>query len=237
MQTILENFFSKNQKLEYQFKFNDELTADWILNRSHVPYLPLNLIDVPYQAMLAEAVALDDLFVKHRSNDSQGWSSLTIHGISSQHTDHYAVYPEYAHLSNEQVPYTWTEIQDRCPVTVDYFKNHFPYNVYHRIRFMKLDPGGYILPHSDSPDLGLRAINFSLNNPDGCNFVFENLGTVPFKDSGSALLIANGHIHSVWNCSNEPRYHLIVHGYATTPTFYDLVVDSYKSLLPGILTI
>jgi hypothetical protein len=234
-QAILENFFSKNKNLEYQFKFKDELSADWILNQSHVPYLPLNLPAVPYQAMLEEAGSLDEQFVEHRSSDSQGWSSLAVHGISSQHTDHYAVYPEYAHLSNDQVPYTWTEIRDRCPVTVEYFKNHFPYDVYHRIRFMKLAPGGYILPHSDSPDLGLRAVNFSLNNPNNCDFVFDSIGTVPFKDSGSALLIANGYMHSVWNLSNQPRYHIIVHGYATTQPFYDLVVDSYKSLMPSIL--
>lgn len=236
-QTILDNFFARNSKLTFQFEYKEELTADWILNRSHIPYLSLNLSRVPYQEMLAEARNLDELFVKHRSSDSDGWSSLCIHGITSQHTDHYAVYPEYAHLANDLVPYTWTEIQDRCPITVDFFKNHFPYDVYHRIRFMKLNPGGYILPHSDSPDLSLRAVNFSLNNPEACNFVFEKYGFIPFRDSGSAFLVANGYQHSVWNLSNQPRYHIIVHGYATTQPFYDLVVDSYKSLMPSILDI
>lgn len=102
---------------------------------------------------------------------------------------------------------------------------------------MKLNPGGYILPHSDSPDLSLRAVNFSLNNPEACNFVFEKYGFIPFRDSGSAFLVANGYQHSVWNLSNQPRYHIIVHGYATTQPFYDLVVDSYKSLMPSILDI
>lgn len=236
-QTILDNFFAKNDKLTFQLERKEELTADWILNRSHIPYLSLNLSNVPYQEMLAEAGSLDTMFVKHRSNDSEGWSSLCIHGITSQHTDHYAVYPEYAHLTNDLVPYTWTEIQHRCPVTVNFFKNYFPYDVYHRIRFMKLDPGGYILPHSDSPDLSLRAINFSLNNPEKCNFVFENYGLVPFQDSGSAFLVANGYQHCVWNLSNQPRYHIIVHGYSTTQPFYDLVVDSYKSLMPSILDV
>ena len=187
--------------------------------------------------MLSEAMELDDLYVKHRSNDSSGWASLCIHGITSQHTDHYAVYSEYANLTNEQVPYTWTEIQDRCPTTVDFFKNYFPFDVYHRIRFMRLDPGGYILPHSDSSDLGLRAVNISLNNPDGCDFVFENIGRVPFDNNGSILLIANGYTHSVWNRSNQTRYHLIVHGYSTTQSYYDLVVKSYNTLMPSIFDI
>jgi hypothetical protein len=238
MQTILDNFFANNSsKLNFQFERKEDLTADWILNKSRIPYLPLNLNDVPYQEMLAEAGSLDTLFVKHRSNDSDGWSSLCIHGITSQHTDHYAVYPEYAHLTNDTVPYDWTEIKHRCPVTVEYFKNSFPYDVYHRIRFMKLEPGGYILPHSDSPDLSLRAVNISLNNPPGCDFVFENYGIIPFKNSGSAFLVANGYQHSVWNLSNSPRYHIIVHGYAATQPYYNLVVDSYKSLIPSIFNI
>ena len=237
VQQVLKDFFVKNVNYRYQFGQCDELSADWILNKSHIPYLPLDLFNVPYQEMLAEAIGLDHLFANHRSHDSQGWSSLCIHGISSQHTDHYAVYPEYSNLTNDQVPYTWTEIQDRCPVTTNFFKNYFPYDVYHRIRFMKLEPDGFILPHSDSPDLGLRAVNISLNNPQLCQFVFEKHGLVPFSDNGNMFLLANGYRHSVWNLGKQPRYHIIVHGYSTTQPFRDLVVDSYKSLIPGILDV
>lgn len=213
--------------------------AHWIKNKSQVPYLPLPCANVPYADMLAEARALDDLYVLHRSNDSDGWASLCVHGISSQHTDHYAVYPEYQHLTNDQVPYTWTEIQDRCPVTVNYFKNHFPVDVYHRIRYMRLAPGGYILPHSDSSDLSLRATNFSLNNPNGCEFLFEDFGVIPYSDAGSVFMIANGYTHSVRNESKQSRYHIIVHGYSTTQSseFNQLVVNGHKSLQPGIFSI
>jgi hypothetical protein len=237
VQQVLKNFFVNNVNYRYQFKYQEDLSVDWVLNRSCIPYLPLNIPNVPYQAMLDEAINLDHLFVKHRSNDSQGWSSLSIHGISSQHTDHYAVYPEYTNLTNDQVPYTWTEIQDRCPVTTNFFKERFPYDVYHRIRFMKLEPNGFIMPHSDSSELTLRAVNMSLNNPNLCQFVFEKYGPVPFSDNGSMFLLANGYKHSVWNLSNQPRYHIIVHGYSTTQPFYDLVVDSYKSLMPSVLDI
>lgn len=240
MQHILEDFFTKNQNCTISVKPNSNITADWVLNQSHIPYLPLLIDNVPYAEMLAEAQSLDDLFVEHRGNDSAGWASLAIHGITSQHTDHYQVYPEYAHLTNDQVPYNWTEIQDRCPVTVDYLKNHYPCDVYHRVRFMRLAPGGYIVPHSDSPDLGLRATNFSLNNPDNCEFMFENIGVVPYKDSGSVIMIANGYNHSVWNRSSEYRYHMIIHGYPTerhSREFQDLVVKSYKSLMPVVVSI
>lgn len=237
MQTALENFFTEHQNKNYNVKINWKATANWVLNNSGIPYLSLKLASVPYKDMLAEAQALDDFYVAHRSNDSQGWASLCIHGISSQHTDHYAVYPEYTNLTNDQVPYCWTEIQQQCPTTVDFFKNIFPFDVYHRVRFMRLDPGGYILPHYDSPDSSLRAVNISLNNPDGCDFVFENIGTVPFENTGSIFLVANGYTHSVWNRSNQTRYHIIVHGYATQNHYWDLVVQSYNALIPGVLDI
>jgi len=98
---------------------------------------------------------------------------------------------------------------------------------------MKLSAGGYILPHSDSPDLGLRAVNISLNNPENCEFVFQGQGLVPLTDAGSVLMIANGYTHSVWNRSSEPRYHLIVHGYATDryPQFQTWLIDSYRNQL------
>jgi len=237
MQTVLNDFFTKHQSKKYQFENKENATADWILNNSHIPYLPLYLESVPYANMLSEAQALDNLYVAHRSNDSSGWASLCIHGITSQHTDHYAVYSEYTNLTNDRVPYTWTEIQDLCPITVNFFKNIFPFTVYHRIRFMRLDPGGYILPHSDSPDRSLRAVNISLNNPQDCDFVFENIGTIPFSNTGSIFLVANGYTHSVWNRSNQTRYHIIVHGYTTNHQYYDLVSDSYNSLMPSIFDV
>jgi hypothetical protein len=236
-QSLLEDFFSKHShKTPNLQSLPNDVNADWIVNRSGVPYLVLPIL-APFNTMLDEARNLDSLFVEHRGNDSEGWASLAIHGISSQHTDHYQVYPEYAELTNDQVPYAWTEIKDRCPVTVDFFKNHFPYDVYHRVRFMRLSPGGYILPHSDSPDLGLRAVNFSLNNPNGCDFVFEENGKVPFQNSGSAIMVANGYKHSVWNRSNEYRYHIIIHGFARESygKFESLLIKSYQSLAPMVV--
>jgi len=215
------------------------ITADWIINQSKIPYVELDLDNVPYKKMLKEAQALDDLYVTHRDNDSEGWASLSIHGISSQHTDHFGVYPEYSHLTNDTVPYRWTEIKDRCPYTIKFLKEQFPYDVYHRVRFMRLAPKGFIKPHSDSPDMGLRAINISLNNPRGCNFKFEQHGILPFKNSGSIFMLANGYTHSVYNNSLKNRYHIIIHGYSTTKSekFQTLIVNGYQSLMPSVLCV
>ena len=236
MQTTLENFFQQNENIEYHYPKNENPSKDWIVNESNIPYLSLHLTDVHHAVMLQEAQSLDHLFVPHRDSESHsGWSSLCIHGISSQHTDHFASYPEYAHLTNEQVPYTWTEIADRCPITVDFFKNRFPYDVYHRVRFMKLAPGGYITPHKDHTQICLCATNISLNNPKGCNFVFNNYGIIPFSDNGSIFYIANGIEHAVWNNSSIPRYHIIVHGYPTLKgkLFNDIILNSYKAIFHG----
>ena len=240
MQDTLRDFFISNRHKSPDWWYNPNPTADWVMNSGRMPYLSLQLMDqVPYAAMLAEARSLDDLYVEHRGSDSAGWSSLCVHGISSQHTDHYQVYPEYRHLTNEEVPYGWTDIADACPVTMDFFANVFPYDVYHRVRFMRLAPNGYILPHSDSPDLGLRAVNMSLNNPIGCEFVFEGNGIVPFENSGSVIMVANGFRHAVHNQSTEYRYHIIIHGYATTKynEFASLLTKSYQALMPKVIDV
>ena len=234
MQQLLDNFFQTNQFKTFTHIPVQGVTADWIMHNSKIPYLPL-LLDAPYSEMLNEARALDELYVQHRGTDSNGWASLSVHGITSQHTDHYQTYPEYADLDNNSVPYCWTEVSDRCPATTAYFKNVFPYDVYHRVRFMRLSPGGYIVPHNDSTDLGLRAINISLNNPRHCDFVFDNIGCVPFRNTGSTILLANGYTHAVWNRSTEDRYHIIVHGYSTTDSFNDVLVKSYQSLAPEVV--
>jgi hypothetical protein len=236
MQTIIENFFSNNRDKIPNFERNLNPTSDWVQNASGIPYLVLDLPNVPYSKMLEEARSLDDLFIGHRdsSESNWGWSSLVIHGISSQHTDHYLSYPEYADLHMHEVPYTWTEIEDRCPVTVDFFKNQFPYSGYQRIRFMKLAPGGYILPHKDFDKTCLTAINLSLNNPENCEFAFNDHGIVPFSNTGSTIMIANGIQHSVWNRSNESRYHMIVHGWpglSKKAEFDNLIVKSYLNTI------
>ena len=77
---------------------------------------------------------------------------------------------------------------------------------------MKLEAGGYIMPHTDGKGRIFGPFNIAINNPDGCQFVFKNDGIVPFKQGRGAFLDL-GREHCVWNNSNEDRYHLIVHGH------------------------
>ena len=201
---------------------------DWIVNRSSLPWLKLAL-KFDDSAMLAEAKAIKHLFVKHRDEDQgayrhKGWRSLCIHGISSEKTNHYE---QYGYKSNDEAPYHWTEIADLCPVTTKFFKEIFPFDTYYRVRFMLLDPQGYITPHQDAFENKLSPINIALNNPIGCKFKMQgHEGYVPFKD-GTAFLLDVGNTHAVFNKSNEDRYHMIVHG-KPSKKFKELVEISYE---------
>ncbi len=202
---------------------------NWIINESGLPWLELD-INFNHETMLKEAVALKDKFVKHRDNDGiggyrhKGWRSLAIHGISAEKTNHYE---QYGYKSNEETPYCWTEISGLCPYTVSFFKNQFPYKKYFRVRFMLLEPGGYITPHTDMFDNRLSPINIALNHPKGCKMKMKGYKEfVPFKP-GSAMLLDVGNEHAYINESNEDRYHIIVHG-VKAKKFEDLVVRSYE---------
>lgn len=219
----LIEFFELNQRKVPKTPIYPDLTKDierydWLCHRSEVPYWEVPLPGLPYEKMFAEAIALKSLFVDHRANDPsqmgarhQGWSSLTVHGISSQHTMNWDSYPEYKALGKEElVPYKWTEIAERIPETVRYLNEIFPHQKYTRVRFMLLRPGGYILPHRDRDHRLLFPINIALNNPSRCEFVMEDNGKVPFEP-GKGFMLDLSHRHSVWNRSQEDRIHLIVH--------------------------
>ena len=202
---------------------------DWIVNESNLPWLKLD-IEFNHETMLREAVALKDRFVKHRDQDGvggyrhKGWRSLAIHGISAEKTNHFE---QYGYKSNKETPYRWTEISGLCPNTVSFFKEKFPFSSYYRVRFMLLEPGGFITPHTDTFDSKLAPINMALNHPKGCKMKMKgHEGFVPFKP-GTAMMLDVGNEHAYVNDSNEDRYHIIVHG-VKTKQFKDLVVKSYE---------
>lgn len=202
---------------------------NWIVSKSGLPWLELD-IQIPYKEMHAEAVALKDEFVPHRDEDfhggyrHQGWMSLCIHGIDAYKTNHY---DQYGYTNHEETPYQWTHIIDRCPVTYDFFKNVFPYKKYFRLRYMLLQPGGYITPHADQDTNRLSPINISLNTPKECMFKMKgHKGYVPL-DTGKAVLLDVGNTHAVYNKSDEDRFHIIVHG-IKTKEYEELVVRSYE---------
>lgn len=202
------------------------MTYNWIKNESKLPWLPLD-IKIPYKEMLNEAANIKHLFVAHRDNDvigsyrHKGWKSLCIHGLSESHTNHYT---EYGYSSNDETPYTWTSIAALCPITTNWLKT-FPMEKYYRVRFMLLEPGGYIYPHRDSATNQLSPINIALNHPEGCIFKMKEHGVVPMKP-GVVMLLDVGNIHAYINNSNEDRIHIIIHG-KPTEEYKELVVRSY----------
>jgi len=161
-----------------------------------------------------------DLFVKHRSDKHPGWSSFVLHGIDWNKTNDYG---DYGYASNEETPYKFVDYaKQHIPTIVKYFQNNQINNFkkYHRIRIMKLAPGGYISLHNDTPDGKYHTngwnLNMAINNPENCEMHFWNdkylyLGQVPWQP-GKAFKIRTGYNHLVRNLSNENRYHIIVHG-------------------------
>lgn len=201
-----------------EFKHSHELT-NWVLNQSKWPYLPLILPNAPYKQMLEEALALSELFVDHRANEvakveynNKGWASVCIHGEEWNRTESFNQYPEHQGKVESDIDYKWCEeVTSRCPITTEYFKNHFPAQEYYRVRFMYLAPNGYIQPHTDRSNSMLFPVNIALNNPEGCIFRMKDKGDVPFNPEGGACLVDISNTHSVWNNSNSARIHIIVH--------------------------
>jgi hypothetical protein len=199
---------------------------NWIRTESGIPFLKL-AVDVPAQEIFQEWNTVKDLAVEHRPKESisdkffyghKGWKSLTIYG------EHYAI------TENTDGPKNWTSIIDRCPITKHWLENSFVIDAdTGRIRFMLIESGGYILPHSDRDKKYLSEINISITNPVGCCFRFTNYGNVPFVP-GSAFLMDISNQHLVYNNSDQPRLHIIVHGcLKNTKTITQSYEDRYNS--------
>ena len=108
-------------------------------------------------------------------------------------------------------------------------KDEMLYDKFTRVRFMCVLPGGWIMPHRDTDRLaGLGATNVAINNPDGCALVMEEYGTMPFTP-GSVFKINTGHVHSVWNRSDEPRIHMIFDG-GSSDKFNTKVIENYAKM-------
>ena len=191
-----------------QHHLNFRPTDEWIRTQSNLPFLKLNL-SVPFNDIVQEWDNVKNLAVLHRPEESisekffyghKGWKSLTIYGVHHQITE------------NTEGTKAWTEIADKCPRTKQWIKDTFVIDdSTGRIRFMLLEPGGYILPHVDRDIKSLSEVNIAITNPVGCSFRFTHYGNVPFEP-GSAFLMDISNQHLVYNNSTAERLHIIVHG-------------------------
>jgi hypothetical protein len=207
--------------------------ADWLLNYSNFGWLELD-IQFDLDAWKSETAAAR--YVDHRGDNHPGWNSCCIHGIDVDKT---GAWSNYGYTKEEDVPYKWTSVSEQTP-NIKTFWEKFPYERYRRIRFMALEPGGRISPHSDAPgrlpgennldmlDFGVP-INVAVVHPENCHMTLEGHGIVPFEE-GKAFIINIRNVHSVVNNSDVRRIHLISHGIpgARKDQFVELVARSYR---------
>jgi hypothetical protein len=228
--SVVQEFFQKN-KTEYKLRYPDMFDPKWVITESHWPYFKLSALDnQPYKEMYSEAEALLDHFYAHRDDYGVGWKSLTLHGLNEDTQP----LEEYGDRKQSIANLDWTWVIDKCPVTKSFLENVWPAEFLNRVRFMLLEPGGYILPHQDrsSDQRRLSVCNISLNNPEGCEFIMKNFGSIPFDDNGSAFLIDNSYEHALYNNSDKPRLHMIIHyeiGHRLRDFFYVLRSSYYTN--------
>lgn len=191
--------------------------------QSDAKYLRL---DIPFshEVMLEEAKKLRDRFVNHREGDSVGWKSLTLHGLGEDKTGSWSDYGYNSGAEAGKDMY-WTSASDDCPITTDFFKNSFPCKRYGRIRFMLLEAGGHIGLHSDSRLSLIENINMVLNNPIECKWKWGD-GEVFDMLPGNAYAMNLHYHHSVYNESNEDRYHIIVARHDSLPEWKTLIAQA-----------
>ena len=199
-------------------------SSDILYHLKYRPYIELP-VTFDHKACLKEATALLDKFVVHRNYDQSSettgkWKSLGINaldGDSSKTLNH----PSYG-VTEPQ--YSLTEVARQCPETFAFLESITDLSQCQRVRFMLLEPGAKISPHSDSLSKDMTettlAINIALNMPEDCEF-WSSLNKdgsrnaystkLPMKD-GSLFLFNNSQFHSVQNNSNVARIHIIIHG-------------------------
>jgi hypothetical protein len=211
--------------------------ANWILNQLDFGWIELD-IELDLDQWKKECVYSMPQLVPHRESDSIGWNSACMHGIDVAST---GAWTRYGYSNEKEVPYHWTTLSANTPTIKSFWQNQFPSEQYRRIRFMEVEPNGYIKPHSDMPgrlpgeenfdalEFGVP-INIAVIHPAECYMTLEGKGVVPFKE-GRAFLINIRHTHSVINFSKESRMHVIGHSYgygSKKQQFAELIVRSYK---------
>ena len=206
---------------------NENELCQWILYKSELPSLLLD-VEVPHKEMLEEVKSNMHRFVKHRGNDSPGWSSMALHGTAVEDTAPKEALIRQGKYTEENCPeYHWTELAESCPISKAWVES-LGFKLLKRVRFMLLEPGGSITPHRDVDKPGLHACNISINNPKGHIFVQDGSGYIPWQP-GQMRAIDISKIHTVVNRGNEPRIHMIIHGHHDT-LFRDTIIRSYKKL-------
>jgi hypothetical protein len=217
---VTNSFVRHQAKLTQQHIPNPGATVDWVLNKSNLGYLPLD-IELPWQVIRKEALAVVPEMIAYPATDydSHGWVNF---GIYTRGADDLGDHDRTVIEHND----SWTDqARKLMPRTVEYFSTQWPHQQFHKIRLLGLYPKGVIGLHSDDCN-GLHNINIAIDHPDSCDFVVENSGVIPFEN-GRAFLVNVGRKHAVINNSNQLRIHLVVYQ-DNNDAFDNLVLQSYN---------
>lgn len=211
----LLNFADQNRNLNWSVNVNvtnPANTTEWLFQQDDIGWLKLDL-EFDLGKFKDEMPSAEPYYVSHRNGElHQGWSSCCIHGVGISETTH------RGDISIQK--FNWTELADKVPYVVNFWKN-FPVQGFKRLRFMKLDPGGYIDIHNDLPDWGKHlslkdlnvlketvAVNLAITHPKECEMISEGRGTLPWQE-GSIYILNNTRNHAIINHSDQSRVHMI----------------------------
>lgn len=195
---------------------------DWIRNSSDTGSLKLDITS-DISEVVEELSRAEFLAIPHRSDNSNGWRSIVLHGLCSIMTE--APY-NYVNLGivDKSVKETWTDASKFFPKTLAWIDQYVPFKTFSRIRIMVLDPGGYILPHKDLQQSFLGGgLNIAFTNPEGTEFAVEDNGLIPWEP-GDIRMINIGKLHSIRNLGSKPRIHML----AYPPLMEEWTLDSMK---------
>jgi hypothetical protein len=212
----IDNFIEKNRNSQWSLDLSSmprnevELTK-WLFSQDSIGWIEVNE-QLNLTKWKSEMLYAEPFYVKHRSHEkNKGWLSCCIHGIDVDRT-------ETSDYDNDN--FEWTELSAKVPSIVEFWKN-FPVEKYKRLRFMKLEPGGYIDVHNDLPsefpNLTLQeidplnstvSINVAIDHPAECEMILEERGLIPWA-SGKIFIINITRNHCVVNNSDRPRIHMI----------------------------
>ncbi len=207
------------------------MNYDSIITNSNLPALKIN-INYPQNEILKEIKNIPKKYFVNQIGNKY-WKATALRGLSF---DKPRPCYEYGYMKEEEVPYVWTEVSKKCPITTSFLKEYFGENLY-RILIRNLKSGGKIHPHRDSFKSSLGISNktssgktkFLILSISWPRDIIFNIGkyNLPIK-TGEAWMIDYSLIHEVANFSNQDRYMLTVTGdLDNSEAFRNIVEQSY----------
>ena len=211
--------------------------VEQIIKTHNLYHLKLD-IQLPKESIQeAQTVYDEEFFVSHRGRKHKGWDSTCIHGIDGAYWKTMSG-KQYGFESDsdEKIRWFFTDVINYAPKTTEFFKKDIPLKNYRRLRYMLLEPEGYILEHSDAPfgkpytkpkkESIFSALNICITQPKDCALEHLSNGIVPFKPL-EVYLFNNDEYHHAYNNSKQNRFHIIAHA-EYDYDFAELFVKSFE---------